>query len=430
MAEEPAPPGATQRLMAHGAEKAATAIGTAAGSPLAGRIAGALTGAAVRSPAGRRATRAVAAVGAAFLVAAVAVPVVTVALAVQAATVLLNPDAETGGHLVAQACFDTVETAPGLSTEQGDVAETVLDVVTERGLPAQDAVIAIMTGLTESGLRALDHGDQAGPDSRGVFQQRTSWGTLAERMDPRTATGLFLDALTSPRLRLYGTSQLLNDEDGARYDVEPWLVAQSVQRSVFEDGRNYHEHYEHAVQIVAAILGPDAVVEAEPERWGVALEAGEASCGDQESADDPRAQEAAGSWGGHENGRIPLGELCELSFAPGQYARCDAASAAEELNEAFRAAFGSDLVVTDSYRSFEQQVAVRAAKGYLAAAPGTSNHGWGTALDLGGGVNRFGSPQHQWMRQHAGGFGWVHPPWAQAGGSKPEAWHWEFLGAE
>ena len=65
----------------------------------------------------------------------------------------------------------------------------------------------------------------------------------------------------------------------------------------------------------------------------------------------------------------------------------------------------------------------------MCAVPGTSNHGWGLAVDLGGGVNRFGTAQHEWMRANGPGHGFVHPAWAQRGGSNPEAWHWEFNGA-
>jgi LAS superfamily LD-carboxypeptidase LdcB len=58
--------------------------------------------------------------------------------------------------------------------------------------------------------------------------------------------------------------------------------------------------------------------------------------------------------------------------------------------------------------------------------PGTSNHGWGLAVDLCGGVNLFGTAQTVWMQLNAGHYGWVHPDWAQAGGRNPEPWHWEF----
>lgn len=129
---------------------------------------------------------------------------------------------------------------------------------------------------------------------------------------------------------------------------------------------------------------------------------------------------------GYENGRIPGGDLCELSFAPGETLRCDAAEQLERLDTAFRARFGTHLDIRDSYRSYDSQVAVKAAKGYLAAVPGYSNHGWGVAVDLSGGVQSFGSAQYAWLRENAPEFGWDNPGWARSDGRKPEAWHWEY----
>lgn len=130
----------------------------------------------------------------------------------------------------------------------------------------------------------------------------------------------------------------------------------------------------------------------------------------------------------YENGQVPLSALCELSFAPGQQLRCDAAEALEGLNAAFAAAFGSNLSITDSYRSYGAQVACREQKGSLCATPGTSNHGTGTAVDLGGNGSRFGTREHNWLLAHAEEHGWTLPAWARATGSKPEPWHWEFIG--
>ncbi|UJP41591.1 D-alanyl-D-alanine carboxypeptidase family protein [Cellulomonas palmilytica] len=107
--------------------------------------------------------------------------------------------------------------------------------------------------------------------------------------------------------------------------------------------------------------------------------------------------------------------------------RCDAAEDLEALDVAYHAAFGSHLSITDSYRSYGAQVTCRATKGWLCATPGTSNHGTGIAVDLGGGIQSFGASQHLWMKEHADEFGWAHPAWARAGGSKPEAWHWEYV---
>jgi hypothetical protein len=130
------------------------------------------------------------------------------------------------------------------------------------------------------------------------------------------------------------------------------------------------------------------------------------------------------------NGRLSKSELKSLSWSPGHELAPAAADAAMELNKAYRAKFGSSISVTDSYRTYAEQVATKALKGNLAATPGTSNHGMGLALDLGGGINSFGTSQYEWMMANAPGYGWVNPSWAQQGGKKPEPWHWEFVGGK
>ncbi len=142
----------------------------------------------------------------------------------------------------------------------------------------------------------------------------------------------------------------------------------------------------------------------------------------------PAGGAAAGGWGGHANGRIPSAAMCRPAFDPDVQARCDAANALDQLNAAYRAQFGTDLPITDSYRDYDAQVRVKAAKPHLAAKPGTSNHGWGLAIDFGPGIATFGTPQHQWMTANAPAHGWVHPAWARQNGSKPEPWHWEYTG--
>lgn len=85
----------------------------------------------------------------------------------------------------------------GLDNEQIQIAQTIAAVVVARKLPSQATLVAEMTARQESGLRNLNHGDAAGPDSRGVFQQRPNWGPEAVRMNPAGATGLFLDRLVN-----------------------------------------------------------------------------------------------------------------------------------------------------------------------------------------------------------------------------------------
>ena len=140
------------------------------------------------------------------------------------------------------------------------------------------------------------------------------------------------------------------------------------------------------------------------------------------------AQRAAwkSSVNGYANGRIPASVLCAPSFDSSALLRCDAAEDLSALDAAYYEAFGTHLSITSSYRSYSAQVSCRRTKGWLCAAPGTSNHGTGIAVDLGGGIQTFGTKQHKWMQANAAAYGWVHPSWARAGGSKPEAWHWEY----
>ena len=49
-------------------------------------------------------------------------------------------------------------------------------------------------------------------------------------------------------------------------------------------------------------------------------------------------------------------------------------------------------------------------------------------MDLCGGAEVSGSPQHRWLKVNAPPYGWYHPGWAEPGGSRPEPWHWEFGG--
>ncbi|MGW2094326.1 M15 family metallopeptidase [Promicromonospora sukumoe] len=129
------------------------------------------------------------------------------------------------------------------------------------------------------------------------------------------------------------------------------------------------------------------------------------------------------------NGRIPAAVLCPLDFAGGHLLRCDAAERLEALSEKFEDEFGHPIPITDSYRSYVAQVAVASAKPHLAAVPGTSNHGWGLAVDLGAPISGGASAEYVWLRVHGPDYGWDNPSWARPGGTKPEPWHFEFFAA-
>ncbi len=72
-------------------------------------------------------------------------------------------------------------------------ARTVVAAVRARGLPREAAVIAITTAIVETGVRNINR--EVDHDSLGVFQQRATWGSAAQRLDVTRATGAFLDKM-------------------------------------------------------------------------------------------------------------------------------------------------------------------------------------------------------------------------------------------
>ncbi|MCL2593958.1 MAG: M15 family metallopeptidase [Promicromonosporaceae bacterium] len=111
----------------------------------------------------------------------------------------------------------------------------------------------------------------------------------------------------------------------------------------------------------------------------------------------------------------------------GAFLHCDAWAGLQGLRTAFYEQFGVPLGIGNGYRTRAQQGAM--VSNPLAATPGQSWHGWGIAVDFTGPAAVFGI-EHDWMRANAGRFGWFHPTWAHADGSRPEPWHWEWVSAE
>ncbi|MGO1290132.1 MAG: M15 family metallopeptidase [Brevibacterium linens] len=137
----------------------------------------------------------------------------------------------------------------------------------------------------------------------------------------------------------------------------------------------------------------------------------------------PGCDEAAPK-GDASNGELPDEWLCEIGVGSHKL-RSDAAVSFAKMNAAFKKDTGKDLAVTDSYRSLSAQVSVAARKPGFAARPGTSNHGWGLALDFGGGTQNGTGQQYEWLVANAEKFGWENPDWAKR--NSYELWHWEYV---
>ena len=146
-----------------------------------------------------------------------------------------------------------------------------------------------------------------------------------------------------------------------------------------------------------------------------------------EAVGEPQLEEAQqDGWGGHSNGEIPDSELQTLSFSPGNKMNKKAAAAMEEMNKAYKADNGSNLTINEAYRDCATQIRYSKELGSRAAPapPCVSNHGWGLAADIE--VGAFGSSTYNWLKANAHKYGYVHPAWAEPGGSNPEQWHWEY----
>jgi surface antigen len=183
----------------------------------------------------------------------------------------------------------------GYSGVQLQNAAAIMNAANALGLDGNAQIIGVMTAMGESGLIVLDHGDTAGPDSRGLFQQRDNgaWGTLADRMDPTiSATNFFKKLMTIPNWQNLSPTIAAHDVQGnadpdfytkflvPASDVVAALGGQAtscVSRAV---GNDYpwasssitgisplHYYYRQCVDFVAWRLNRDAGVTQAPWKW-------------------------------------------------------------------------------------------------------------------------------------------------------------------
>ena len=112
-------------------------------------------------------------------------------------------------------------------------------------LPAKAITIGVMTAMGESGLINVDHGDQAGPDSRGLFQQRDNgtWGNYTDRMNPTTSATNFFRALTAVPGYL---------------SLEPTIAAHQTQHNA--DPYHYTRYWAPAVEMVSVLTADPALL--------------------------------------------------------------------------------------------------------------------------------------------------------------------------
>jgi len=131
------------------------------------------------------------------------------------------------------------------------------------------------------------------------------------------------------------------------------------------------------------------------------------------------------------NGKLT--NLTTISTGSNHKLNSEAAAAYEKMVKAAKED-GVEWGITDSYRTFEVQDKIfdwdyykktkkkrkKGTSGTPVAYPGTSNHGWGAAVDL---VVKYGDKAHTWLTKHASEFGFSNP----FKNPRTEPWHWEHV---
>jgi murein DD-endopeptidase MepM/ murein hydrolase activator NlpD len=178
----------------------------------------------------------------------VALPLILVGSIVAGILLIFGPAQEAGacapGRSVA---LENVPPGPieGYSGEQLTNAAHIMNAATALGMDRSAQIIGVMTAMGESSLRVLDYGDDAGPDSRGLFQQRDNgaWGSYSDRMDPTISATNFFSALQ----RVPNWMSL-----------PPTLAAHKVQGNA--DPFYYEDFYAPATTVVGTLAGGGEVV--------------------------------------------------------------------------------------------------------------------------------------------------------------------------
>jgi murein DD-endopeptidase MepM/ murein hydrolase activator NlpD len=132
----------------------------------------------------------------------------------------------------------------GYSGDQLKNAAAIMNAAEALGMTQQAQVIGIMTAMGESSLKNINYGDNAiNPDgsvadSIGLFQQQSSWGSVADRMDPTKSATLFF--------------QRLQKLDGWQ-DLEPTIATHRIQ--INQDPFHYRPFQSAAQDIVTQLSG-------------------------------------------------------------------------------------------------------------------------------------------------------------------------------
>lgn len=131
------------------------------------------------------------------------------------------------------------------------------------------------------------------------------------------------------------------------------------------------------------------------------------------------------------NGAVPEKMLVAIAWDPEKTLIAGPAlNDLNRLNAAFKKKFGENLEIDLAYRTRSTQDAYWIELGqFIAAKPGTSNHGWGTAVDFPETYNySFRGKYFKWLKANSKNYNWTHRKILEEGSPYAEAWHFEYSG--
>jgi len=160
-----------------------------------------------------------------------------------------TPCAATGGSVSVSVSGVPTGSVAGYSGAQLVGAAAIIQAGADAGFSVQGQTIGVMVSMGESTLTAVDHGDLAGPDSLGWFQQRDPWGPREVRLDAYGSATMFF---TGGRGGQPGLRSVQGWETMA-----PTMAAHRVQRNA--DPNHYTRYWGPATQVVNALAGAQVI---------------------------------------------------------------------------------------------------------------------------------------------------------------------------
>lgn len=295
-----------------------------------------------------------------------------------------------------------------LEQSEGRVADPATREALTQRLTAADDVLNGTAFLDRLPGQASDATDNL------IAASDRVWASMVQRARNDITTGRDeLERTMRHAEKVYTVTQALGGDELTRSALRSALDSAEVTRTRTRDDRLVGADLTELEEAVADLTSRHAELSTTTDTMVATQDAASCPAPDQLWSPD--------------SGRIPDDRLAPLPWNTQYRIRADVLESLISLNDAYRARFGTDLTVNSAYRTLDDQAGLYDPTSPFAAGPGCSTHGLGLAIDLGGGIQTFGTPQHEWMQANAPAHGWVHPRWAAPNGRVPEPWHWQHM---